>query len=35
MFAIELNMFVIGTITVPTYTKPILKLVYIPNLSIT
>jgi len=32
MFAIELNMFSIGTIVVPTHTKPIPKPVYIPDI---
>jgi hypothetical protein len=34
MFAIELDMFSIGTIKVPIYIKPVFKLVCIPNLSI-
>jgi hypothetical protein len=35
MFAIELNMFSIGTIVVPTHTKPIFKIECISNLRIT
>jgi hypothetical protein len=34
MFATELNMFSIGTIAVHTHTKPIPKLVYIPDIVI-
>jgi hypothetical protein len=34
MFAIELDMFSIGTIKVPIYIEPVFKLVCIPNLSI-
>jgi hypothetical protein len=34
MFAIELDMFSIGTIEIPTPTKSVSKLIHIPDLSI-
>jgi hypothetical protein len=34
MFAIELNLFSIGTIVIPTHTEFVPKLIYIPAISI-